>query len=97
MSPEEIGVEQLPIAELMRRRIRSLLDHLGDHRAPELYHRVLREVERVLIEEALARAHGSRKVASGILGIHRNTLRLRMKALGIHAAREKPAGKKIDM
>jgi two-component system nitrogen regulation response regulator GlnG len=94
VSPDDSSVEQLPIAELMRRRIRALLDHLGDHRAPELYHRVLREVERVLIEEALSRSKGSRKVASAILGIHRNTLRLRMKALGIHAAPRKPARKR---
>ena len=80
-------IEHLPIAELMRRRIRSLLDRLGAHRAPDLYHRVLGEVERVLIEEALSRAKGKRQEASQILGIHRNTLRLRMKSLGIHFKR----------
>jgi two-component system nitrogen regulation response regulator GlnG len=87
MNPDRPPIEQLPVAELMRRRIRTLLDRLGSHRAPDLYRRVLREVERVLIEEALSRAKGSRKGASEILGIHRNTLRLRMKALGMATKR----------
>ncbi len=77
------SLEQLPLAEIVRRRIGSLLDRLGPHRAADLYRRVMREVERVLIEEALTRSKGTRQGAAQILGIHRNTLRLRMKALGI--------------
>lgn len=77
------SIEQLPLAEVVRRRIRTLLDRLGSHRAADFYRRVLSEVERVLIEEALTRSKGSRQGAAQILGIHRNTLRLRMKALGI--------------
>ena len=76
-------IEELPLATLMRGRIRSLLDRLGSHRIPDLFRRVITEVERALIEEALARAAGSRSQASGILGIHRNTLRLKMRTLGI--------------
>jgi len=75
--------EQLPLAEIVRRRISTLLDRLGPHRAADLYRRVLSEVERVLIEEALTRSQGSRQGAAQILGIHRNTLRGRMKALNI--------------
>lgn len=85
MNADSERLEQLPIAELMRRRVRALLDRLGSHRAPDLYRRVVREVERVLIEEALVRAGGSRKQAAQILGIHRNTLRFRMQSLGIRA------------
>jgi two-component system nitrogen regulation response regulator GlnG len=75
--------EELPLATLMRGRIRSLLDRLGSHRIPDLFERVISEVERALIEEALLRAAGSRLKASAILGIHRNTLRLKMRSLGI--------------
>lgn len=83
MNPDSRPLEELPLAELFRRRLKILLDRLGSHRAPDFYHRVLHEVERVLIEEALARSDGSRKDAAAILGIHRNTLRLRMQALKI--------------
>ena len=88
MSPDK-PQDQQPLAQIVRRRIKTLLDRLGSHRAPDLYRRVLREVERVLIEEALQRSKGSRSEASKILGIHRNTLRARMRALGIKAGRRK--------
>jgi two-component system nitrogen regulation response regulator GlnG len=74
---------QQPLAQIVRRRIKALLDRLGSHRAPDLYRRVIREVERALIEEALQRSKGSQIQAARILGIHRNTLRARMQALGI--------------
>jgi DNA-binding protein Fis len=80
-------MDQLPLADIVRRRIRVLLDRLGSHHAADLYRRVLSEVERVLIEEALSRSKGSRQEAARILGIHRNTLRLRMKALGMAVKR----------
>jgi len=72
-----------PLAQIVRGRIKALLDRLGSHRAPDLYRRVIREVERALIEEALQRSRGSQTGAAEILGIHRNTLRARIKALGI--------------
>lgn len=72
-----------PLAQIVRRRIKALLDRLGSHRAPDLYRRVIREVERALIEEALQRSKSSQTRAAAILGIHRNTLRARIKALGI--------------
>ena len=76
---------QQPLAQIVRRRIKALLDRLGSHNAPDLYRRVIREVERALIEEALQRSRGSQTRAAEILGIHRNTLRARIRALGIKA------------
>lgn len=87
MSPEKTSPPQ-PLAQIVRRRIKALLDRLGSHRAPDLYRRVIREVERALIEEALQRSNGSQVKAAGILGIHRNTLRTRIKALGIKSVRK---------
>lgn len=78
-------LEQQPLAQIVRSRIKTLLDRLGSHHAPDLYRRVLREVERALIEEALQRSKGSQTKAAKILSIHRNTLRARMKALGIQS------------
>jgi DNA-binding protein Fis len=37
-----------PLSQIVRRRIKALLDRLGSHRAPDLYRRVIREVERTL-------------------------------------------------
>lgn len=78
-----------PLAQIVRRRIKTLLDRLGSHRAPDLYRRVIREVERALIEEALQRSKGSQIQAARILGIHRNTLRARMQTLGIKTLKRK--------
>ena len=88
MSSEK-PLEQQPLAQIVRRRIKTLLDRLGSHHAPDLYRRVIREVERALIEEALQRSKGSQTKAAKILGIHRNTLRARMRALGIKAGKRK--------
>ncbi|RME19994.1 MAG: Fis family transcriptional regulator [Deltaproteobacteria bacterium] len=74
---------QPPLAELVRQWTERLLDQLGDHRLPRLYHRVLEQVEIVLIEQALRRSGGAVGRAADILGIHRNTLRNRMRALGL--------------
>jgi two-component system nitrogen regulation response regulator GlnG len=83
VSGNDQRIEDLPLADVVRRRLRSLLDQIGSHHLPDLYTRVLEEVERVLIEEALKRGRGFRQEAARILGIHRNTLRLRMRKLGI--------------
>ena len=83
MSGGQQSIERMPLADLLKRRLGRLLDQLGTHRVPHLYRLVLDEVERSLIEQALGRSGGSRKLAAEILGIHRNSLRNRMKALGI--------------
>jgi two-component system nitrogen regulation response regulator GlnG len=80
---ESLDFRKQPLAELVRRRLKVLFDELGTHRPPDLYRRVMGEVERVLITEALQRAGGSQIKAAAILGIHRNTLRLRMRKLTI--------------
>lgn len=81
--------EQQPLAQIVRGRIKVLLDRLGSHYAPDLYRRVLREVERALIEEALQRSKGSQTRAARILDIHRNTLRARVRALGIKTGKRR--------
>ncbi len=87
MTTEANKREQLPLAQIVRGRLRTLLDGLGSHHVPDLHRRVLNEVERVLIEEVLSRTAGSRSQTAKILGIHRNTLRHRMRALHISALR----------
>ncbi len=84
---EQTNLAKQPLASLVRHRLRVLFDELGSHRTSDLYKRIMGEVERVLIMEALARSGGSKKEAASILGIHRNTLRSRMRKLAISSKR----------
>ncbi|MCP4354947.1 MAG: hypothetical protein GY793_04810 [Proteobacteria bacterium] len=52
--------------------------------APDLYSLVLKEFERPLIERTLKFVGGNQLRASDILGINRNTLRKKIKELGIN-------------
>ena len=52
-----------------------------------LYDRLLAEVERPLINQALLATRGNQIKAAAILGINRNTLRKKIQALGLSAGR----------
>ena len=80
---DEDTLHSYSLSDLVRLRLSIVLDGLAGHRVAGLYHRVMNEIERVLIEEALARSNGSQVEAAAFLGIHRNTLRNRMKKLEI--------------
>ena len=72
-----------PLEDEVRRRIHAFFERLGGERAAGLYAAVMREVERPLIEGALAQAKGVRATAAAALGIDRGTLVRRMRALGL--------------
>ncbi|MDD4954243.1 MAG: helix-turn-helix domain-containing protein [Candidatus Omnitrophica bacterium] len=54
-----------------------------------LYKSVLEKVERPLLEHILQRTAGNQLKAARILGINRNTMRSKIKKLGIDVARWK--------
>jgi two-component system nitrogen regulation response regulator GlnG len=54
-------------------------DHLKDEQASGLYDRFLEEVEPLLIASALQATDGNQMAAAKLLGIHRSTLRERLK------------------
>lgn len=54
-----------------------------------IYTSVINKIEKALIESALECSAGNRLAAAKILGIHRNTLRLKLKKLHIDAGRFK--------
>jgi two-component system nitrogen regulation response regulator GlnG len=52
-----------------------------------LYDRVLAQVERPLIQQALSATKGNQIRAAAILGINRNTLRKKIQTLGVRTGR----------
>ncbi len=70
---------------------RHLRDYFAAHSdglpASGLYHRVLREIERPLIELSLVATNGNQVQAAGLLGLNRNTLRKKIRELDIRVLR----------
>ncbi len=70
---------------------RHLNDYFAAHRdglpAAGLYHRVLKEIERPLIQISLAATRGNQIRAAALLGLNRNTLRKKIKELDIRVFR----------
>jgi two-component system nitrogen regulation response regulator GlnG len=87
--PEPSGA---PAGESLSAAIeRHLRDYFGAHEAglpaAGLYDRVLRELERPLIEVSLAATRGNQLKAAHLLGLNRNTLRKKIKELDIQVAK----------
>ena len=62
---------------------------LYNERKGELYRAIMDRVERPLIEHALLRTGGNQLGAARLLGINRNTIRAKMRKLGIDASRRR--------
>jgi len=72
----------------VERHLRSYFSaHRNELPAAGLYDRVLREVERPLIELSLAATSGNQIKAARLLGLNRNTLRKKIRELDIHVVR----------
>lgn len=69
--------------DILRKTIVELNDSLYQEKQGTLYKYILETVERPLIECALERTYGNQLKAAKILGINRNTIRTKIKRLGI--------------
>ena len=89
-APEDSGEDDGSIGGSVERHLRAYFDaHDGKLPASGLYARVIREVERPLIELALAATNGNQLRTAGMLGLNRNTLRKKISDLGIDVVRNR--------
>jgi two-component system nitrogen regulation response regulator GlnG len=69
--------------DISEANIVELNDSLYKEKQGTLYKYVLAAIEKPLIERALERTYGNQLKAAKILGINRNTIRTKIKKLGI--------------
>jgi two-component system, NtrC family, nitrogen regulation response regulator GlnG len=80
--------EPKDISELIERHLTQYFAGFGKELPPPgLYDRVIRQVEHPLLSAALAATRGNQIRAAELLGLNRNTLRSRIKALDIRVFR----------
>ncbi len=82
-------VDEESLGTLVGRRIQRLLVELEGSRVEGLYPVVMRELEKSLLETVLAHTKGEKKRAAQILGLHRNSLRVKLRACGLESAPER--------
>lgn len=73
----------------LERSIKELEESLIKDKQDKPYRAILEKVERPLIEAALERTFGNQLKAAKLLGINRNTLRAKIKRLGIEVKKWK--------
>lgn len=83
------------LAASVERHLRAYFDaHEDGLPASGLYDRILQEVEVPLLKIALHECRGNQIRAAALLGLNRNTLRKKLKDLGLIAGRDVRAGKR---
>ncbi|WP_422369993.1 nitrogen regulation protein NR(I) [Hoeflea sp.] len=85
-SPSQTGgtMAQATIAQSVEENMRRYFAGFGEELPPSgLYHRVLEEVEYPLILAALTATRGNQIKAADLLGLNRNTLRKKIRELGV--------------
>ncbi len=70
--------EHEPLSECVRQALASYFEQLNGHKAANVYHMVLAEVEKPMLETVMHQAEGNQTRAAEILGISRSTLRKKL-------------------
>ncbi len=96
------GARTLPVAEgalerLVEEKLTECVRGLGERESANLYDLVLALVERPLLQAVLRETGGNQLRAAALLGINRNTLRKKLRALGLRLeADEAPSPSRLD-
>lgn len=91
---ERVPVEQLSFEEMVRAKIRALLQRMEGYPMEDLYDEVISRVERPLIELVLERTGYNQLKAAEILGLNRNTLRKKIAERKVTLVEPQPLKKK---
>ncbi|MCR9255974.1 MAG: nitrogen regulation protein NR(I) [Alphaproteobacteria bacterium] len=87
-TPGDDAVQGQGLGAAVERHLKSYFAaHRGELPTPGLHGRILREVERPLIQISLAATKGNQIKAAELLGLNRNTLRKKIRELDIEVAR----------
>ena len=87
-SPVDTGSSPKDLSEQVERYLMTYFSSFGRELPPPgLYDRIIRQVEQPLLSAALAATRGNQIRAAELLGLNRNTLRSRIKALDIRVFR----------
>jgi two-component system, NtrC family, nitrogen regulation response regulator GlnG len=87
-APAAAGNGDASLGSAAERHLRGYFDaHKGGLPPAGLYDRVLREIERPLIQLSLSATRGNQLKAAQLLGLNRNTLRKKVRELDIDVAR----------
>jgi len=81
------NAENNSLQKIVSRKLSQFLKQSEDYELHDLYATVITEVEKPLIELVLERSRGNQLEAARILGINRNTLRKKIRLLGIKTKR----------
>ena len=96
--PERLAADidddhSMPLGVAVERHLARYFASHGDRLPPPgLYDRILQEVERPLLSIALAATRGNQIRAADLLGVNRNTLRKKIRDLGLEVIRGLKAG-----
>ena len=74
---------QNELADTVRRALERYFRDMDGERPSGIYDKVLKNVEKPMIETVLGKAQGNLTLAAAMLGIDRNTLRKKMQQLRI--------------
>jgi len=77
------AVDEMSLEEAIAARLAPLVETIGELPEGELYRLILAKMERPLFLLVLDRLNGNQVKAAKALGIHRNTLRKKLRELGI--------------
>jgi len=80
---DEVPLARFGLEDLVRAKLRTFLGRIRGYHVEDLHAQVLGQVERPLLELVLEQTGGNQLQAAQILGINRNTLRKKIRALGV--------------